>query len=236
MSKSWRTVSVERSRPEEAHNHPDKYTCPGGSHNRRLTPDARANAQCQRGTVRVCGEQTAACTTLQSQVAFKRARRATVRGAGGLARHKGRRVDWLVLWRNAACKCFAFPTKSNCSLSNHRVEASGAWNYCRSKVTSHQVSWKAMYLQFPTLRWAGEGHRSSRTRCEGAKGLCIVVCAGFLHHGRLHAVLAVPSNWSSSRHIIALMLAPPAATCGYGSPPLSTSDDTGCVCRAAAGF
>lgn len=50
-----------------------------------------------------------------------------------------------------------------------------------------------------------------------------------MHHGCLRAVSAVPSNRSSSRHLIPVMLAAPAATCGYHSSPLSAGDDTGCV-------
>lgn len=50
-----------------------------------------------------------------------------------------------------------------------------------------------------------------------------------LHHGHLCAVSAVPSSRSSSRHLIAVMLATPAATCAYRSSPLSAGDDPGCV-------
>lgn len=97
VSKSWRTMSVERSRPEEASQRPDEICVP----RRQPQPPAEAGCTSQHPVpagraVGVSGEQTAACTTLQAQVAFRRARRATVRGLrshAGQARHEGLGVD-----------------------------------------------------------------------------------------------------------------------------------------------
>lgn len=135
MSKSWRTVSVERSRPEEASKSPDEIYVP----RRQPQPPAEAGCTSQRPVparraVGVSGEQTAACTTLQAQVAFRRARRATVRGLGGhagQARHNGRGVDSEGLSAELGCQMC---TKSM-ALTIQRAEASGGWKDCTYQVT-----------------------------------------------------------------------------------------------------
>lgn len=82
-------------------------------------PDARANVPCQRrSAVSVCGVQATACTTPQAQVAFRRARRATVREwRPGASQRTG--SSRLLCRADRGWRTSFFPMKISCYVSCH---------------------------------------------------------------------------------------------------------------------